>query len=142
MLPKPKDYDDAARDLLGEDVRACAPCSRTRGLSALALSQVSGAAGIAQAMRGKKKAGDLPQMFLAAVTDGHLHLLAQPKVRWNPKPKATAVLVSFPLAATNLTTSKAVGGIKLTIAAHGSTIEIQTAGGDTGARLVEALRAG
>jgi hypothetical protein len=136
----PEQYAAAASEVLGEPVEACAPATRVLGLSALALGQVSGAAGLVQRARGRQKSGGLPEAFLVAVAGGRLVLLAQPKVRWNPKPKATEVLRAYDLATTRLRSEANTMGSRLSIEpAEGEAVEIQVTRGKAGHALVERL---
>ena len=134
-------WDQAAADFLGEPVHACAQGTRTRSWSSMALMQVSGAAGMVQMMRGKKKAAGLPQLFLVAVTADKLHILALPKMNWNVKsPKATKELAVWNLSDITLSTASAFSAIKLIIdaPAEGEHVELQLPDGTLGERVIAA----
>jgi len=142
-MTKPEQYDNAAAELLDEPVLACAPCTRALALSSLALSQVAGAAGIVQSLRGRKQSGGLPQSFLVAVTADAIHFLAQPKVRWNPTPKAAGVITTVPLTSTNVVVADSPLGAKVELTPEGAEpFAFQAVPGAAGARLVERLRQG
>ncbi|WP_320671015.1 hypothetical protein [Patulibacter defluvii] len=137
-------WDRAAADFLGRPVTACAQGTRTMGWSSLALGQLSGAAGMVQAYRGKRRAAGLPQIFLVAVTDETLHVLAMPKMNWNVKaPKAVKELAVWRLSEIALATEPVFHGIKLTIdaPAEGEHVQIQLPDGRLGERVVAAARA-
>ncbi len=136
-------WDRAAADFLNEPVYACAQGTRTKGWSSLALGQLSGAAGMVQAMRGKKKAGGLPQMFLVAVTADKLYVLGMPKANWNPSNvKATKELAVWNLADITVSTEDVFNGIKLIVdaPAEGEHVELQLPNGWVGERVLEAAR--
>lgn len=137
-------WDAAAAQFLHTDVSACAQGTRTRGWSSMALGQLSGAAGLVQHMRAKKKAGGLPQMFLVAVTRDRLHVLAMPKLNWKvTEPRATKELASWDLDAIRVSSEPVFNAIKLIIEAPaaGERVEIQVPEGFTGERVVQALGA-
>jgi len=139
-----KKWDQAAADVLGQPVAACAQGTRTLGWSSMALGQLSGAAGMVQMFRGKKKAAGLPQMFLVAVTADKLHVLAMPKMNWNVKnPRATKELAVWNLADITLATETVFNGIKLVIdaPAENEHVELQLPNGFVGERVVEAAGA-
>lgn len=123
LATTPEQYDRAARELLDEPVLACAPCTRRPGAP-----------------------GSLPPMFLAAATACRLHLLAQPRIRWSPAPRAVAVLASVPLAGARIALEPAPLGTRVTIAAAADDdppVEIHVTKGVAGDRLVARLaRAG
>ena len=136
-----KKWDQAAADFLGEPVYACAQGTRTRGWSSFALGKVSPAVGLVQHMRGKRKAGNLPQLFLVAATADKLHVLALPKANWNyKKVRATKELAAWDLRGLTIETEKAFQAIKLTITAADDCVEIQLPDGFLGERVVEAAR--
>ncbi len=141
-MPKSEQYDNAAAAFVAEPVLACAPCTRALALSSLALSQVAGAAGIVQSMRGRRQAGGLPQSFLVAVTADAIHFLAQPKVRWSATPKASGVISSLPRAGTAIAITPSALGDRVELTPEGeSAIAFQAVRGAAGARLLDALRA-
>ncbi|MDX8151631.1 hypothetical protein SK069_08515 [Patulibacter brassicae] len=129
-MPNDQQYLTAAEAVVPGPVVACGPCTRTKGLSALALGQVSGAAGAIQRHRGKRAAQGLPDMFLLAVTSDRLYALSQPKVRWSRTPKATGVLLELDRATAVVATAPARFGTKVTITGAGleGSLELQTAG--------------
>lgn len=136
-------WDQAAADFLGEPVYACAQGTRTRGWSSFALGKISPAAGLVQQMRGKKKAGGLPQLFLVAATADKLYVLGLPKTNWNyKKVKATKELAVWNLADITVETEPAFNAIKLSIdaPAAGEHVELQLPDGWIGERVVEAAR--
>jgi hypothetical protein len=138
-------WDQAAADFLGRPVAACAQGTRTMGWSSLALGQLSGAAGMVQAFRGKRKAAGLPQIFLVAVTTDTLHVLAMPKMNWNVKaPKAVKELAVWQLAEITVAAEPVFNGIKLVIdaPAEDEHVEIQIPEGLLGERVLQAAGAG
>jgi hypothetical protein len=136
-------WDQAAADFLGVPVYACAQGTRTKGWSSMALGQLSGAAGMVQAMRGKKKAGGLPQIFFVAATADKLYVLGIPKIGWNYRnPRATKELAVWNLTDITVQTEPVFNGIKMIIdaPADGEHVELQVPNGMLGDRLVAAAQ--
>ncbi len=137
-------YDRAAQDFLGDEpVLACVQVARTGGWQALALSQVSGGAGLWALLRGKKKAGGLPQMFLVAVTEERIYALALPKSSTGLKPRAVRELARWDRDGVEVSGEPVFGGTKIVIASpsEDERVECQGPSGELTDRVLAAAGA-
>jgi hypothetical protein len=138
-------YDKAAQDFLGADeqVLAAVQVARGGGWTALGLAQVSGLGAMAAMMRGKKRAGGLPQQFLLAVTDERVYALALPKMSSGLKPRAVKELARWERADVRVTGRGMAIGTEIVIEspAEGERAECQGPGGELSDRFVRAAAA-
>ncbi len=139
-------YDSAAQEFLGdgERVLAAVQVARGGGWTMLAASQVSGLGAIWAMMRGKKKAGGLPQQFLLAATDGHVVALALPKMSSGLKPRAVKELARWERSAVKVTSRPLPVNCEIVIETAGGAerIECQGPRGELSERFVRAAWSG
>lgn len=114
-------YDAAAQAFLGDDERvlAAVQVGRTGGFATLALSAVSGAAGLFSMMRAKQRGGGLPQMWLLAVTERRIYALALPKSSSGLKPRVVGELARWERDAVTVDVAPAAMGVTFTIHSPG-----------------------
>lgn len=135
-------YDTAAQDFLGGDERviAAVQVARGGGWTMLAASQVSGALGIAALLRGKKRAGGLPQQFLLAATEDRIYALALPMMSSGLSPRAVKELARWDRADVRVTTKPVAMGTQIAIESEreGERAECQGPAGELSDRFVRA----
>jgi hypothetical protein len=134
-------YDRAAQDFLGdEQVLAAVQVARGGGWTALGLSQVSGLGFLWAMMRGKKRAGGLPQQFLLAVTEERVYALGLPKMSSGLTVRAVKELARWDRDAVSVTGRKLAVGCEIVIESpgEGERVECQGPGGELSERFVRA----
>jgi hypothetical protein len=131
-------YDTAAQDFLGEErVLAAVQMTRTGGYAAMAAGAFSGLGAIALFLRGKKKAGGLPQMFLLAVTEERIYALG---TRGSFNMRATKELARWERDAVAISSEGVFNGTKVVITeADGDVVEVQGPPGELTDRVLAAL---
>ena len=135
-------YDRAAQDFLGDEtVLAAVQVSRTGGWTALGLGAVSGLGAMAALMRGKQKAGGLPQMFVLAVTPERIYALGLPKVSSGLKPRVTRELARWERDEVVVSGEPVLMGTKIVIdsPSEGERVECQGPQGDLTDRVLRAM---
>ncbi|HEV2814545.1 MAG TPA: hypothetical protein VGW10_14920 [Solirubrobacteraceae bacterium] len=138
-------YDKAAQDFLGDEpVLAAVQVARGGGWAAMGLSQVSGALGLAALMRGKKRAGGLPQQFLLAVTAERVYALALPKMSSGLNPRAVKELARWERSGVRVTGREVAVGTEIVIESpvEGERVSCQGPGGELTDRFVRAAGTG
>ncbi|HEX8206298.1 MAG TPA: hypothetical protein VF587_09590 [Solirubrobacteraceae bacterium] len=135
-------YDKAAQDFLGADERviAAVQVARGGGWTAMGLGQVSGVLGIAAMIRGKKRAGGLPQQFLLAATEERIYAFALPKMSSGMNPRAVKELARWDRHGVQVRSRPLAIGAEIVIEspAEGERIECQGPGGELTDRFVRA----
>ena len=135
-------YDQAAQDFLGgdEQVLAAVQVARGGGWTALGLSQVSGLGAIAAMMRGKKRAGGLPQMFLLAVTEERVYALGLPKMSSGLSVRAVKELARWERSGVRVTSRSLAIGAEIVIESdrEDERVECQGPDGELTERFVRA----
>jgi hypothetical protein len=135
-------YDDAAQRLLADErVLAAVQVGRTGGWATMALGAVSGGAALMSMSRAKKRGGGLPQMWLLAVTEEHVHALALPKMSSGLRPRAVRELARWSRDEIVVETEPVTLGTKLTltVAATGERVECQGPEGELTDRVARLL---
>ncbi len=135
-------YDKAAQDFLGADERvvAAVQVARGGGWTALGLGQISGLGAIAAMMRGKKRAGGLPQQFLLAATERRVYALGLPTMSSGLRVRAVKELARWERGDVRVSSRDLPIGSEIVIEspAEGERVECQCTVGALSERFVRA----